>query len=161
MAYCATTTKCFAKEIHGKNCVENMDAWLRHEHYHGDISFDDAVIVNVDVITKKAYPHHNKPSVDGAIGLRGNAILLVEAKLDVSRFTLNDKKDIENKIKSSRDLLNVSPDYRVQSSTIVLVDDKVFQQRRRERGNLFPIRGKGQMINPITIGDFKTKFFTK
>lgn len=112
-------------------CIEKIKEILKKEHYKaGKMPFSQQTALNLDDYERlKQKRGSNKSTVDFVIGLKGNWLLPVEAKLDVDNVD-NIIKDIAAKKRHSLDLLHASDNFvHCTNFLVILLGDKNFHQK--------------------------------
>ncbi|MCD8178243.1 MAG: hypothetical protein LUE98_12810 [Tannerellaceae bacterium] len=160
MKYCKRTTLTHPLSVQYPKEVELINQIFLTEGFKS-YSFEEEVALNLDKIEiKKSKGLSRKATVDLAIGIsrvqRNAQILLVELKFEVKRPGNISKKEIEEKIKHSIELLtHVVP---VSEKKVLLFNDNIIQQARSAITRLYHNSPK-MAIEVKTVEDFKQTYF--
>jgi hypothetical protein len=137
--------------------IQQIAEILHNEHCTDAHSFTDQIALNLDAVESRLTKGYNQEkTVDFVVCLEKNRLLLVEAKFDV-KTVKNIADAIADKIRHSKDLLIAQGAVVIDSTTIVLLNCKQFEQRRNKLQRL--LLANTAMIKSMRVADFYHEYF--
>jgi len=109
MKYCKETTEQHPLSEKYPACLEQLKGCIKKEGGSGDLFSDDDICLNLDEVEKVMSTGNREATMDVAIGLseekRNRQMLLVEFRFRYDKPSNIGKKEIEDKINHSKQLL--------------------------------------------------------
>lgn len=159
MPYCESTTRNHALSVKHSEQLEKINDLFKNEGFKGKALFGQEIAINLDKIEAKLSrkdKREQRKTVDFAVGISDNGknkqMLMVELKLNVSNPDGITKKDIEEKIKHSNDLLGTDP--QIGKEKYILFQNCVKQQAKHYIGRVYVNRPSIHVLSPQ---EFKRK----
>lgn len=135
-------------------CIQLIKEILKHEHYKAKKSpFVNQTALNLDVYEQQRSAGNTQCTVDFVVGLKGDWLMPVEAKLDVKNVE-NIIKDINTKRAHSLDLLRSANNYIHNTPFVVILLENPQKVNRLKR-----LMGYSPSYELHTVDSFHQSYF--
>ena len=136
-------------------CIEPVQSILQKEGCRERYSLNSEKALNLDAVEStlaKVEGRSPNNTVDMVIGCENKSLLMVEAKFNVNSIDNIARKSITDKIRYSRHRICCNENYSVFPTTIVLLNNNRFEQRKNSL--LRNMNNKSFMVFPMTTSNF-------